>query len=75
MPARGGQRAGQGVHGRVGFGAGQPSWIAVQANEGEGLVVWFNTLLASGGGRVLSEDGRRVTLTDTPAHRVRSPPT
>jgi multiple sugar transport system substrate-binding protein len=50
--------------------AGQPSWIAVQANEGEGLVVWFNTLLVSGGGRVLSEDGRRVTLTDTPAHRA-----
>ncbi|MCA2322327.1 extracellular solute-binding protein [Mycobacterium intracellulare] len=50
--------------------AGQPSWIAVQANEGEGLVVWFNTLLASGGGQVLSEDGRRVTLTDTPAHRA-----
>ncbi|MEL4221954.1 extracellular solute-binding protein [Mycobacterium avium subsp. paratuberculosis] len=50
--------------------AGRPSWIAVQANEGEGLVVWFNTLLASGGGRVLSEDGRRVTLTDTPAHRA-----
>ncbi len=50
--------------------AGQPSWIAVQANEGEGLVVWFNTLLVSGGGQVLSEDGRRVTLTDTPAHRA-----
>lgn len=50
--------------------AGQPSWIAVQANEGEGLVVWFNTLLASGGGQVLSEDGRRVTLTDTSAHRA-----
>ncbi len=50
--------------------AGQPSWIAVQANEGEGLVVWFNTLLASGGGQVLSEDGRHVTLTDTPAHRA-----
>lgn len=50
--------------------AGQPSWIAVQANEGEGLVVWFNTLLASAGGQVLSEDGRQVTLTDTPAHRA-----
>lgn len=49
---------------------GQPSWIAVQANEGEGLVVWFNTLLVSGGGQVLSEDGRQVTLTDTPAHRA-----
>jgi trehalose/maltose transport system substrate-binding protein len=50
--------------------AGQPGWIAVQANEGEGLVVWFNTLLVSAGGQVLSEDGRRVTLTDTPAHRA-----
>lgn len=50
--------------------AGQPSWIAVQANEGEGLVVWFNTLLVSGGGQVLSGDGRHVTLTDTPAHRA-----
>lgn len=49
--------------------AGQPAWIAVQANEGEGLVVWFNTLLVSAGGQVLSDDGRRVTLTDTPAHR------
>jgi multiple sugar transport system substrate-binding protein len=50
--------------------AGQPSWIAVQANEGEGLVVWFNTLLVSAGGQMLSEDGRHVTLTDTPAHRA-----
>ena len=50
--------------------AGQPSWIAVQANEAEGLVVWFNTLLVSGGGQVLSEDGRHVTLTDTPEHRA-----
>ncbi len=50
--------------------AGQPSWIAVQANEAEGLVVWFNTLLVSAGGQVLSEDGKRVTLTDTPEHRA-----
>jgi multiple sugar transport system substrate-binding protein len=49
---------------------GGPGWIAVQANEGEGLVVWFNTLLVSAGGQVLSEDGRRVTLTDTPEHRA-----
>jgi multiple sugar transport system substrate-binding protein len=48
---------------------GGPGWIAVQANEGEGLVVWFNTLLVSAGGHVLSEDGRHVTLTDTPEHR------
>jgi trehalose/maltose transport system substrate-binding protein len=51
-------------------GAGQPSWIAVQANEGEGLVVWFNSLLVSAGGEVLSDDGRSVTLTDTAAHRA-----
>jgi multiple sugar transport system substrate-binding protein len=49
---------------------GQPSWIAVQAHEDEGLVVWFNTLLVSAGGQVLSEDGKHVTLTDTPAHRA-----
>ncbi|PQM48625.1 Trehalose-binding lipoprotein LpqY [Mycobacterium talmoniae] len=50
--------------------AGQPSWIAVEAKQYEGLVVWFNTLLDSAGGQVLSEDGKTVTLTDTPAHRA-----
>lgn len=50
--------------------AGEPSWIAVQANQGEGLVVWFNTLLVSAGGRVLAPDGKQVTLTDTSAHRA-----
>ncbi|WP_343710359.1 extracellular solute-binding protein [Mycobacterium sp.] len=50
--------------------AGQPSWIAVQAKQYEGLMVWFNTLLASAGGRVLADDGTTVTLTDTPAHRA-----
>ena len=49
---------------------GKPSWIAVQAKQYEGLVVWFNTLLESAGGRVLSEDGKTVTLVDTPAHRA-----
>jgi multiple sugar transport system substrate-binding protein len=50
--------------------AGKPSWIGVQASQSEGLVVWFNTLLESAGGRVLSDDGPTVTLTDTPAHRA-----
>jgi multiple sugar transport system substrate-binding protein len=50
--------------------AGKPSWIAVQAKQYEGLVVWFNTLLESGGGQVLSDDGKTVTLTDTPEHRA-----
>jgi multiple sugar transport system substrate-binding protein len=50
--------------------AGEPSWIAVQAKQYEGLVVWFNTLLASAGGRVLADDGKTVTLTDTAEHRA-----
>jgi multiple sugar transport system substrate-binding protein len=50
--------------------AGKPSWIALQAKQYEGLVVWFNTLLESAGGQVLSDDGKTVTLTDTPQHRA-----
>jgi multiple sugar transport system substrate-binding protein len=50
--------------------AGQPSWIAVQGKQYEGLVVWFNTLLESAGGQVLSDDGKTVTLTDTEEHRA-----
>jgi multiple sugar transport system substrate-binding protein len=50
--------------------SGGPSWIGVQANQNEGVVVWFNTLLESAGGQVLSDDGNTVTLTDTPAHRT-----
>ncbi|MBS4727352.1 ABC transporter substrate-binding protein [Mycobacterium sp. SM1] len=50
--------------------SGEPSWIAVEAKRYEGLVVWFNTLLASAGGQVLSDDGKTVTLTDTPGHRA-----
>jgi trehalose/maltose transport system substrate-binding protein len=49
---------------------GKPSWIGVQANQNEGVVVWFNTLLESAGGQVLSDDGSIVTLTDTPEHRA-----
>jgi trehalose/maltose transport system substrate-binding protein len=51
-------------------GEGKPSWIALQAKQYEGLVVWFNTLLVSAGGQVLSDDGKTVTLTDTPEHRA-----
>lgn len=50
--------------------AGEPSWIAVQAKQYEGLVMWFNTLLESAGGRVLADDGKTVTLTDTAEHRA-----
>src|ERR1044072_8514353 len=48
--------------------AGQPSWIALQAKQYEGLVVWFKTLLESAGGQVLSDDGKSVTLADAPEH-------
>ena len=50
--------------------AGEPSWIALQAKQYEGLVVWFNTLLESAGGQVLSDDGKTVTLTNTPENRA-----
>ncbi|MDT5164385.1 MAG: trehalose/maltose transport system substrate-binding protein, partial [Mycobacterium sp.] len=50
--------------------AGGPSWIGVQANQNEAVMVWFNTLLESAGGQVLSDDGSAVTLTDTPQHRA-----
>jgi multiple sugar transport system substrate-binding protein len=50
--------------------AHEPSWIALQAKQYEGLVVWFNTLLVSAGGQVLSDDGKTVTLTDTQEHRT-----
>jgi multiple sugar transport system substrate-binding protein len=50
--------------------AGEPSWLGVQAHQSEALVVWFNTLLVSAGGQVLSDDGQKVTLTDIPAHRA-----
>jgi multiple sugar transport system substrate-binding protein len=49
---------------------GEPSWIGVQATQTEAVVVWFNTLLESAGGQVLSDDGSTVTLTDTPQHRA-----
>ena len=47
-----------------------PAGSRVQAKQYEGLVVWFNTLLVSAGGQVLSDDGKTVTLTDTPEHRA-----
>lgn len=43
---------------------GRPSWIGVQARQYEGLMVWFNTLLASAGGSVVAEDGTTVTVAD-----------
>lgn len=36
---------------------GLPHYIEVQGARYEGLTVWFNTLLASGGGSIVSENG------------------
>ncbi len=43
---------------------GLPSWIGVTGRQYEGLMVWFNTLLASAGGSVGADDGVTVTLAD-----------
>ena len=41
---------------------GKPHYIEIQGNQYEGITVWFNTLLASAGGRVLTPDGKRASL-------------
>lgn len=47
----------------------KPSWIETQANQYEGITVWFNTLLTSAGGRIVDDDGETVTLDDGDAAR------
>ena len=41
---------------------GKPHYIEIQGNQYEGITVWFNTLLASAGGSVLTSDGKRASL-------------
>ncbi|PYE12597.1 carbohydrate ABC transporter substrate-binding protein (CUT1 family) [Williamsia limnetica] len=51
--------------------AGGPSYIMVQGKQYEGLMVWFNSVLASAGGQVLDpDDPNKQTLNDTPEHRA-----
>jgi multiple sugar transport system substrate-binding protein len=40
----------------------KPHLIEIQGAQYEGVVVWFNTMLASAGGSVLSADGKNVSL-------------
>ncbi|GEL20888.1 ABC transporter substrate-binding protein [Pseudonocardia asaccharolytica DSM 44247 = NBRC 16224] len=47
---------------------GLPSYIEVQGAQYEGIVVWFNTLMTSAGGQIVSEDGK-VLLDDGDAAR------
>ncbi len=50
---------------------GGPSYIMVQGKQYEGLMVWFNSVLASAGGEVVDpNDPNKVTLNDTPEHRA-----
>jgi multiple sugar transport system substrate-binding protein len=41
---------------------GKPHYIEIQGNQYEGVTVWFNTLLASAGGSVLTPDGTAPSL-------------
>ncbi|MFT4041863.1 MAG: extracellular solute-binding protein [Gordonia sp. (in: high G+C Gram-positive bacteria)] len=50
---------------------GGPSYVMVQGRQYEGLMVWFNSVLASAGGAVVDPNNPdKVTLDDTPAHRA-----
>jgi multiple sugar transport system substrate-binding protein len=41
---------------------GKPHYVEIQGNQYEGITVWFNTLVASGGGSLLTEDGTAPSL-------------
>jgi trehalose/maltose transport system substrate-binding protein len=41
---------------------GKPHLVEIQGNQYEGITVWFNTLLASAGGSVLTPDGTQPSL-------------
>ena len=42
--------------------AGKPHLIEIQGAQYEGVTVWFNTMLASAGGSVLTPDGQHAAL-------------
>jgi multiple sugar transport system substrate-binding protein len=50
---------------------GKPHLIEIQGAQYEGTVVWFNTLLASAGGSVLTADSQHVSL-GAPARKALS---
>jgi multiple sugar transport system substrate-binding protein len=41
---------------------GKPHYIEIQGAQYEGYTVWFNTLVNSAGGQIVSNDGSKVTL-------------
>jgi trehalose/maltose transport system substrate-binding protein len=46
---------------------GKPHYIEIQGAQYEGYTVWFNTLVNSAGGQIVSDDGQRVTLNSSGA--------
>jgi multiple sugar transport system substrate-binding protein len=44
--------------------SGKPHYVEIQGAQYEGFTVWFNTMVASAGGSILSDDGQKVTLGD-----------
>ncbi|WP_370949798.1 ABC transporter substrate-binding protein [Amycolatopsis sp. cg5] len=44
--------------------AGKPSNVVFTGAQYEGLVVFYNTLVASAGGKILSDDGKSVVMDD-----------
>lgn len=48
--------------------AGKPHYVEVTGAQYEGLVVWFNSMVASAGGTILNQAGTEVTL-GPPAER------
>lgn len=50
--------------------AGEPHLMLGQGQRYEGLVVWFNSLLESAGGHVLSDDGTEVSLEEGPTRKA-----
>lgn len=43
-------------------GQGKPHYIEIQGNQYEGITVWFNSMLASAGGSVLTPDNKAASL-------------
>ncbi|MGP3923614.1 ABC transporter substrate-binding protein [Streptomyces sp. 8N616] len=48
---------------------GKPHFVEIQGAQYEGLTVWFNTLVASAGGSIMTPDGQRPSL-GPPADRA-----
>lgn len=42
--------------------AGKPHYVEAQGAQYEGLVVWFNSLIAAAGGSILTPNGKKVSL-------------